>query len=209
MILYSFANMCTSGNTNLTTANVVAAITNYDAYIKQGAQTAAGSTIQAANFSSASFIVMKYAATLGADKTAKDLQMTDLSSVFYWAYQLSINSTVQALYDTELSTWKTQTGGSYLYVRDAMMLVNMKNQGTATGSSTNPAADWVKWLALISGNNVATTDATITTGSVTASADIMKGTGLTKAFWDYYGDGSVSITTTPLMWADTATVKDL
>jgi len=64
-------------------------------------------------------------------------------------------------------------------------------------------------LALISGNNVATTDGTITTGSVTATADVLKGTGLTKAFWLYYGDASVSITTTPKMWADTATVKDL
>lgn len=203
MILYAYAKMCTAGSTatNITTANVVAAITNYDLYIKQAAMTVANTTIQSGNYSSASFIVMKYAGTLGADKTAKDLAMTDLASVFYWASHLSLNGNMQTKYTAELSTWKTQTGGSYLYVRDAMMLVNMKNQGTATGAIAAKKTDWDLWLGLISGNSITKT-ASPSTGAVTATADVLMGVKLTNAFWAYYGDGSVSATDTPTMWKD-------
>lgn len=157
MILYAYANMVDTGDTNIVKAEVIDAIDKYDLYIKNAGLTTAGTALIAANYSSANYIVQKYAGATGADKTAKNLQMTDLASVFYWAVQMCLDSTVATAYTAELSTWKTQTGGSYLYVRDAMMLVNMKNQGTPGNPDATKKADFDKWLVLIDGNNKAGT----------------------------------------------------
>lgn len=93
MILYYAASICDAGDTNITKALVATAITQFDAFLKSGAATSVQTALNTNNYAIASQIVQYYAGAANADKTARDLDMTDLTNVFYLATQLCLNST--------------------------------------------------------------------------------------------------------------------
>lgn len=201
MVLYAYANLADAGDSKVLKTKITSLVTNFDLYIKQAASSSANTSRVGNNYASASFLILKYLATKGADKTAVDLQVDDLSSVFYWASQLCLDSTVSTAYTTELSTWKTQSGGSYVYVRDAMMLVNMKNQGTVTSSGLgNTKTDFDAFTGFVAGNVLNGTATTSDSVAQTSTAATLIGEKFTKFFWAYYGNGNVTSTNTPTMW---------
>merc|ERR1719230_1389284 len=84
--------------------------------------------------------------------------MTDVANVFYWATQLCLEADQATVYTNEDSAWKTQSNKYYFYVRDAIILNNVKNQGLFNNKATE-TANWEKFTGMITGNNK---DATVT-----------------------------------------------
>lgn len=116
--------------------------------------------------------------------------MTNLENVFYWATQLCLDSTQQGIYDTEsTNAWKTQTNDTYVYVRDAIILNNFKNQSKFTNKTTE-TTNWDKFLSLITANDVAGTVSAsklgATAGTVTGTASFLIGSEMAQELGYYY-----------------------